>query len=163
MTFRIGFTGTRHGMSDAQATAVAEALAGISAAHLGYSCTLITVRHGGCVGSDEQFHNICRRVIPESGLRIICHPGPDWPNGPLCARVSCDEVMPNAPYMTRNRAIVDASYLMIATPSEDVPQKRGGTWKTIGMALRSLRADWLQFLWVYGRDGKKLDHSEWEL
>jgi len=41
--------------------------------------------------------------------------------------------------MKRNRAIVDISTVMIATPFEDTEQKFGGTWKTIGMARKVSR------------------------
>lgn len=154
----IEFTGTRRGMTQSQLDVVVRLVrdSGASYAH-----------HGCCVGADQQFHIVARAA----GIWIVGHPGPGWPNGPLCARVICDEVCESAPYGIRNRAIVDAaSYseenlrshgVVIAAPYEDTPQPRGGTWSTILMALRALRAGKIKALHVVGRDGQLLDHTRW--
>lgn len=149
MTLHLGFTGTRHGLSQQQGRRVAELVDLLGADIIGH--------HGCCVGGDEDFHAICR----ERGLRVIGHPGPDWPDGPLCAYTICGETVEPQPYMVRNQAIVDASSVVIAAPLEAMPQARGGTWATIRMALRALRAGRLQELHVVDRSGRLLDHARW--
>jgi hypothetical protein len=157
----IGFTGTRHGMSNSQSAAVGALLWTRRATNL------VTTHHGCCVGADDEFHRMSRRI----DAFIVGHPGPGWPNGPLCARVMCDFVEDPLLYMQRNRAIVAAASraeehdrapgIMIAAPYEDTPQPRGGTWATIRMAIRALRAGKLQALHVVGRNGDLIDHTRW--
>lgn len=145
----LGFTGTRHGLSQHQGRKVADLVDSLGAD--------VIAHHGCCVGADEDFHAICR----ERRLRVIGHPGPGWPDGELCARVVCDETLDPQPYMVRNTAIVVASQAMIAAPLEAQPRLRGGTWATIRMARAALKAYQLQTLYVVGRDGQLLDHGAW--
>lgn len=120
-----------------------------------------TAHHGLCVGADSQFHGLCRE--PRGGpVTIVGHPGPDWPDGELCAWLACDHMESPLKNMQRNRAIVDSSNFMIAAPQFNDPQLRGGTWATIRMALRALRSQRLVALYVVGRDGKLLDHKGWK-
>lgn len=165
MNAHIGFTGTRHGMSTEQRDAVDAIVAEMFGA--------VTAHHGLCVGADEEFQAITR----VRGIDVIGHPGPDWPHGDLCARVVCLDVLDPLPHMKRNAAIVAASSIMIAAPHEPEPQPcggtwgtelarpptRGGTWATIGMARKALRAGKLQRLYVVGRNGQLMDHERWKL
>lgn len=153
----IGFTGTRHRLSLSQYQTVTRL---VRDAHASFA------HHGCCIGGDHQFHNIARHA----GLWIVGHPGPGWPDGPLCARVICDEVRDPATYAERNQAIVNevsrddedgrSAGVMIAAPLQDEPGL-GGTWSTIRKALRALRAGKLGELYVVGRDGQLLDHGAW--
>lgn len=153
MTLHIGITATRHGMSMLQLARV------VVLAHDLTTGNPFTAHHGLCVGGDEEFHRIVR-PLPLS--HIVGHPGPDWPNGALCARITdCDEVLDPMPYAKRNRAMVNASQVMIAAPYEPTPQPRGGTWMTIGMAQQALRRGLLRELYVVGRDGVLMDHGAW--
>lgn len=153
LPLHLGYTGTRHGMSTAQRHAVADLLTAIADIHR----VPIVARHGCCVGGDSEFHAECRL----HQMHIIGHPGPEWPDGPLCARVLCDEIVDRQPYPVRNRAIVEASDIMIAAPLEMEMQRRGGTWSTIRMAIRALREGKLRELWAVGRNGKLMRHEEW--
>jgi hypothetical protein len=153
LPLHLGFTGSRRGMSDPQLRAVSRLLTDLADIHR----VPIIAHHGCCVGADEDFHALAR----ERGWRVIGHPGPDWPDGPLCAYAICGETVNPAPYPVRNQAIVDAASVMIATPLEVRPQPRGGTWSTVRMALRALRAGGLRELHVVGRDGAMLDHARW--
>lgn len=152
--FHVGFTGTRHGLSQAQGHRVASIVDEACRALRGRD---VIAHHGLCVGADEDFHAIMR----ERGWHVIGHPGPDWPDGPLCAYTICGNTVEPLPHMKRNAAIVAASHIMIAAPLESTPQPRGGTWATICMALRALRAGKLQALYVVGRNGELLDHGGW--
>lgn len=110
----LGFTGTRRGMTDAQAAAVAGIL----------SDRWAGFHHGDCVGSDAEAHALARAA----GVAVTLHP-------PTVAthRAFCDgatfELAP-LPYLARNAAIVDVCDLLVACPAEMVEQRRGGTWWT---------------------------------
>lgn len=150
MTLHIGFTGTRHGMSQHQSRRVADILDEVNAPGL-------TAHHGLCVGADEDFHAICR----ERRIDVVGHPGPDWPDGPLCAYTICGHTTAPLPHMKRNAAIVAASNIVIAAPYENDPQRRGGTWATIGMARKALKRGTLRKLYVVGWNGELLQHERW--
>ncbi len=153
MTMHVGFTGTRTGMTAAQRRAVEALLMKIDAEFQ----EIITVHHGCCIGADEEFGDMCR----ESGMTIVGHPPLIEAFESSRAVAACDELIPEAPYHVRNQAIVDESGVMIATPRESQPQPAGGTWMTIRMALRALRAGKLVRLHVIGPDGAELDHAGW--
>lgn len=114
-----GVTGTRHGMTTAQAAAFRELLTTIDAAVL---------HHGDCVGVDAHAHAIAR----ELGLYVIGHP--PIADG-LRAFCDCDELRPPKPFMMRNREIAHAVQRLIGVP-EGVQRVRSGTWATIRIALR---------------------------
>jgi hypothetical protein len=113
----VGFTGTREGMTDQQRRKMCELLAELqpSEAH-----------HGDCIGADAEFHALVGRIAP-----VVIHP-PSVPN----RRAFCgaEVVLIPRSYLERNRNIVDACELLIATPKSDV--RKGGTWYTIGYAER---------------------------
>lgn len=115
----VGFTGTREGMTVQQRLAVAELAARFS--HL----VGLTVHHGDCIGADAEFHSIMRGI----GAFIVGHLPVDVQH-----RAFCDfhDVRPPLTYLMRNRQIVAAATVMIATPREATVQPRGGTWYTIG-------------------------------
>jgi len=163
MTLHVGFTGTRHGMSDRQWSAVYDLVT--RAAPQG-----LVAHHGECDGGDTQFHRMLvdirhsPRLWQAGPIRIVVHPGPlggrhrgDCPIDPVAG----DELLEHLPYLKRNAAIVAASQVMIAAPLQNEPQERGGTWATIGMARRALRLGRLQALHVVGRGGEMLDHGAW--
>lgn len=115
---RIGFTGTREGMTTEQKETVKQLL---------IEHQPDWIHHGDCVGADADFHQIGR----ELGIRIKGHPPikPDY-------RAYCefDEVNSPKSYYARNRDIVTESGLLIATPKENSQQTKGGTWYTVGYA-----------------------------
>lgn len=158
----IGFTGTRHGMSEEQRVAVMRVLedqldGAMMAARLGF-----VAHHGDCVGADAQFHEIVLWGFRPLGSWIDVHPGPAGDRHRAYSS-GYDRIHDPQHHMARNRAIVAVSNIMIAAPFEPTPQKRGGTWATIRMALRALRAGKLRDLYVVGRDGKLMDHSGWRV
>jgi hypothetical protein len=102
------------------------------------------VRHGDCRGSDEQFHQLAAST---GTIRITIHP----PENPaLRAWCKGDEVLDPLPYLLRNRAIVAASNLLLATPASALVE--GGTWHTIGEAIRMERRTI-----IVHRDGRVVD------
>lgn len=123
MTFAIGFTGTRYGMTTAQIIEVRKIVAMF--AGIGQ----IECHHGDCVGADAQFH----RIAHDCGARIEVHPGP---LDDIARQAGCLGDVRHRAYrhMTRNRHIVDAASLVIAAPWKGAEQSRGGTWRTVKMA-----------------------------
>jgi len=122
----IGFTGTREGMTDEQRRVVGFVVEwliarGATRAH-----------HGDCVGADDDFHGIARRL----GLRMVGHP----PNETrLRAFCRVDEEHEARPYLARNADIVRDSHVMIACPRVMATHGKGGTYRTIAMARESGR------------------------
>jgi hypothetical protein len=116
---KVGFSGTRNGMSAAQKDALEQLL---------YSMDIATtIHHGDCIGADLEAHGLA----VEYGYRTVAHP-PE--NGSLRAFTLSDEVMAPLPYLVRDRAIVEATDMLIAAP-EHAQDDGGGTWYTIRYAL----------------------------
>lgn len=120
MTDRIGFTGTRNGMSDAQRAWLPSVFPPGTPLH-----------HGGCVGADAETHAFAYELAPDTDA-VTVHP----PINPRL-RMPYDPRalwLPAKDYLDRDRDIVDASTLLLATP--DGPRRRGsGTWYTIDYAV----------------------------
>ena len=102
---KVGFTGTRHGMSDEQSKEFEKLIKsmGISEFH-----------HGMCVGADKQTHDI----IKINNIKIIGHP-PTYKK--FVANCSCHIIKESHDYLKRNKNIVDETDILIATP--DVKEK----------------------------------------
>jgi hypothetical protein len=129
----VGFTGTRHGMTEAQKGAVSVLLHELEATH---------VVHGDCVGADAEFHKIAK----EQGLWVAVNPPTD---DRLRAYCEGDLVLEPLGYLTRNKAIVGGSDLLIAAPREMTEQDRGGTWYTVRYARTKRRR--VIVVWPDGR------------
>ncbi len=123
----IGFTGTRHGMTEAQRIKVRELV------EEQVKQDLTVGHHGDCLGADAQFHSISR----DCGLAVIGHPPKDERLRAFC---SVDEERTAEDFLVRNRRIVDECDIVIATPFEMTEQQRGGTWSTIRYARRVRKA-----------------------
>ena len=120
---RIGFTGSRTGMSQTQAKAITDILDSYSD---------IVVLHGDCVGADTEFHKLCvayRVAHPEKTIVIHIYP-PTYAN--LRSFNNPDKLMPAKYYLERNKDIIMNSDFIIACPvDKDREEVRSGTWSTI--------------------------------
>lgn len=136
----VGFTGTRSGMTDAQAASVRQVLHVLDDASPDKK---LKCHHGDCVGADAEFHAIALSV----GARVVVHPPIDQSDRAYCTG---DEQHQPLPYMRRNREIVLASEFVIAAPYADKPVGKhpGGTWRTVDIARKERRS-----LVVCFRDG----------
>ncbi len=126
---RIGFTGTRKGMTPLQRSSLAAHLK-----HLQNDSLAFAVHTGCCLGADEQFVELCAEVF-RCCVRIVGHPG-DW--GPLVSQAACarsNVLLPCKPHLERNRDIVAESECLIAAP-EAAETLRSGTWSTVRHARR---------------------------
>lgn len=126
---RIGFTGTSLGITPSQRSALVVLLADLQP---------VEVHFGDCVGADAEAFALvkCRR---------IGHP----PTDPR-ARAFCnyDEELTPLPYLKRNRAIVDATDCLVATPRTFKEELRSGTWATIRYARKAQRPRYI--IWPDG-------------
>ena len=121
LLMKVGFTGTRRGMSLRQLAEATRIINDIAT----------EVRHGDCVGADEQVHIIAVKA----GVRRVVHPPSDSKNRAWCGGFDGSIVMPAKPYLERNRDIVDACDMLVAAPYG--PEKvRSGTWATVRYARK---------------------------
>lgn len=119
---RVGFTGTREGMSQHQKEQFALKI---------YDLNVTEFHHGDCIGADADAHDIVRAIFPH--IKIVIHP-PDKTR--TQAFKDGDESRIPAPYITRDRAIVrDTEYLIGAPLGPEI--MRSGTWTTIRYARKT--------------------------
>jgi hypothetical protein len=120
---RIGFTGTRQGMTPMQREVVRRVLLHATEVH-----------HGDCVGADAEVHELALA----GGLDVVIHPPND-----AKLQAHCDGalmVLPPKSYLARDRDIVDETDLLVATPKElkesRAPRRSSGTWYCVRYARR---------------------------
>jgi hypothetical protein len=119
-----GFTGTQQGMTRKQARSTNALLLD--------DVRPDEVRHGLCIGADQQFHELCWGI----GLLIIGHPPVNTSKMMRVSPREFNKLLPPRPYLHRNKDIVHASTVMLAAPKEHVEQLRSGTWSTIRFARK---------------------------
>lgn len=130
---RVGFTGTRIGMTDLQEEAVRGLLQELKATE---------VHHGDCVGADADFHALAR----ELGLRIVVHPPYARKYRAFCEG---DESRVRLPYWLRNQRIVSEAETLIGVPHGFKELRQSDTW----FAIRYARGQELRTFIVWP-DGK---------
>ena len=127
MTTKVGFTGTQHGMTDAQKNI-------LSNFKVWYG--EIEFHHGGCIGADLQLHYIAKK----KKIQVVVHPPTDRKK--YAGGLDFDIIPPlpifrkPKPYLERNHDIVDETEYLIATPSTANEQLRSGTWATVRYAKK---------------------------
>lgn len=126
---KIGITGTREGANKSQLERVAKLLTDLKGTEL---------HHGDCVGVDEQVAGIARYL----GYKIICHPPK---SSYLRANYPSDDYKKPLDYLSRDRAIVDATDLLIVVPLHNEWQPRGGTWYTHDYAQKKRKP--MELIW----------------
>lgn len=134
---KLGFTGTRNGMSAAQIIAFRLLVA---------SRDISEFAHGSCRGADVQAAQIVRELQPAA--RIICHPGPDGDTHRDASNVD-DETLAPQTHFARNRAIVAATDELVATPCDMTEQAFGGTWFTVRHAMKTHKR--VTIIWPDGK------------
>jgi len=119
---KIGFTGTKDGMTPEQKKTITDFIENnyISEFH-----------HGDCIGSDEDFHNICSN----NGIdNIIIHPPIFDKHRAFCKSKT---ILEEKPYLKRNKDIVNSSDILLATPNSTNEILRSGTWSTIRYGIKN--------------------------
>lgn len=121
---RVGFSGTRAGMTSEQYREVR----GWVAARL---ASIVAVHHGCCVGADVDFHNIC---VDLGLIKLIqLHPSNNrGTNKLLELRQMADvaKIWPEGEPLERDQVIVSCSSVLLITPQSDDEVVRSGTWAT---------------------------------
>ena len=133
---KLGFTGTREGMTPLQREVVRSLLNGD--ARPGIAAAMVTeLHHGDCIGSDSTAHDLALLV----GLpRIVVHPPSAsfyraFRTSPLLPpERTRSEARPPKPYLDRDRDIVNETDRLIATPKGMTEERRSGTWATVRYA-----------------------------
>ena len=120
---KIGFTGTRNGMSSNQIKEFEK---------LFKSKDFEEFHHGVCIGSDKQAHDHITSIKNEKNAKTVGHP-PKYKK--FMAECECDYVMKPYDYLQRNKNIVDETDVMVATP-DTKERVRSGTWSTIRYARK---------------------------
>ena len=118
---KIGFTGTRCGMTVNQKTSLSELLTTLKPDD---------VHHGDCVGADLEFANMVDSMFPE--VPIICHPPIDKTHRAFFNKNA--HVLEEKTHLARNRDIVNSCDVLIGCPLQEEHQSLGGTWYTIDYA-----------------------------
>lgn len=95
------------------------------------------LNHGGCVGFDEQIHNIIKIIPTFNNIQLKIHPakGVDDKYKAKLDMAGCileDEKLP----LERNKIMVDKSDCVLAVPKEFKEVLRSGTWSTIRYAKK---------------------------
>jgi hypothetical protein len=119
---KIGFTGSRQGMSQPQMENFVMLLKKMG---------MTEFHHGDCVGADEEAHAIVRDFFPN--VQIVIHPPTSAGKRAFCVG---DETRESLPYLTRDRKIVDECEFLFAAPLRNTEELRSGTWSTIRYARK---------------------------
>lgn len=121
---KIGFTGTQVGMTDRQKGKVKDYITKLKLNNI-----ITEAHHGDCIGADHHFHDIC----VSKRINIYIHPPKNPSKRAFC---KSNNIFPEKEYLDRNKDIVDASDILIATPKEYQEELRSGTWSTIRYARK---------------------------
>lgn len=123
---KIGFTGTRKGMTTLQIKQLEYIL--------DFYPEITELHHGGCIGADKQIHDIVQKDF--SNISIHIHPCNITDKRAFCVQRDKDVIYPEKDPLERNHNIVDACDVLLATPKERNEVLRSGTWATIRYAIK---------------------------
>ena len=132
---RIGFTGTRRGMTDDQKRTFIVNLLALHAAEF---------HHGDCVGADDEAATIAHKLIP----RPLIHCWPPEYSGYRAFNQHADVMHPAHDFHARNRLIVGATEILLAALPANGQRREGGTWYTVGYANRQKKP--VRLIWPDG-------------
>lgn len=122
---RLGFTGTRRGLTKQQQSEL----------HWRFQCLSDVVEtrlhYGCCIGADYE----AAEIASSFGWFLEGHP----PENKKAFRPhpATTVFWPDKPYLVRNQDIVDNCDLLVACPAEKQEILRSGTWATIRRAYKS--------------------------
>lgn len=125
---KVGFTGTRAGMTPQQLKTTRRILRKLNVKN-----PITEIHHGGCDGADTEFHNLIF-TLPHPPI-VIVHPGPATETK-LFEKQTGVKVLPRRPNLIRNHDIVDVADFMLGTPQTKIEKLRSGTWATIRYGLK---------------------------
>ncbi len=135
----VGFTGTRELLAEPQYQALLAVLIELEPDELHQGC---------CVNGDEAATVIASFELPRRPW-IVAHPPTDTKLVSAASLMFSDEKRKPLPYLARNRAIVDATSILVACPKGPEEMQGSGTWATIRYARRLGRAT--KIIWPNGQ------------
>lgn len=136
---RVGFTGTRQGMTDEQKAALDRLFSELE--H-----DAVEFHHGDCIGADEEAHELAENY----DFTIEIHPPDDDSKRAFCYTLVIHEPKP---YLERNRHIVDATEVLVACPNGQ-EQLRSGTWSTVRYARTKISQGEQQRIYIITPSGE---------
>lgn len=142
MTMRVGFTGTRRGMTDKQREAFYV-----------WICEhdVTEFHHGDCIGADDEAANVLHEIAtgedPGPPIKVVCHPPSDETH--RANNVTHDEIRQPKTHFARNRDIVNETDVLVVCPCDMEHQPRGGTWMTHDYAVKVGKR--IVIIWPDGR------------
>jgi len=119
---RMGFSGTREGMTNGQSKKVADIIDWFRPQEF---------HHGDCIGADAEIHVIARK---HEYIWMIGHPPTDDSKRAFC---EFDQIRLPQEYKARDKRIVIESNILVATPKDPFEVLRSGTWTTIRYGLEA--------------------------
>ena len=123
---KVGFTGTRDGMTKQQIEWFKKYI---------NNNIISEFHHGACKGADVQAHQIVWDAIT-SVLKIIVHRPINRKYEGIYRNTDCDVIeLPRKDYLERDRDIVNQTDVLIAMPKSD-DENRSGTLYTINYAKK---------------------------
>lgn len=125
---RIGYSGSRDGMTRPQMRAVYQYLAYEITTH-DFDGAEFEFHHGDCTGGDCEAHVIATVL----GCRTVAHPPANQSKRAWC---KADVILPEKPYRARDWDIAQDTGELIAAPKAFWPEQGSGTWITTGYAVQ---------------------------
>lgn len=149
---KIGFTGTRQGLTDLQRVNLRTVLIKI---HEQFGVD--EFHHGDCVGADAEAHKIACE-LDGAGRIIHIHPPDNPTHRAYCENVCVKkvyEVYGECSYIARNIDIVRSTDILIVSSKTVHEEVRSGTWATYRSAIRNGKT--VVKLWPETVDGKGIE------
>lgn len=131
---RLGFTGTRKGLTPKQRESL----------EFFFACMIqqhgdIELHHGDCVGADCHAHEMALA----RNFSIVIHPPKKEVHRAFCRAEDPGDnvtILPALSYLDRNDMIVASTTSLVACPKQAQKVRRSGTWYTINRAIEQGRA-----------------------
>lgn len=120
----VSFTGTQRGMTERQRWPLSRLLEELLLEEGD------EFHYGACVGADD----LAAKHAEMIGFRVVAHPANDV--RPELRAEPRGRVLPARPAKERNKDIVTAGDVLIATPRLMKEERRSGTWATVRYARR---------------------------
>lgn len=124
---RVGFTGTRQGMTAEQIGTFRQLILDLAPTEF---------HHGDCQGADDDAALIvdALRAAGRLKCKIVRHPPLDKTH--QAHNDKHDEDRPPKTHFARNRCIVDQTQVLVVVPRDSERKSQGGTWYTYDYAAR---------------------------
>lgn len=123
---KIGFTGTRDGMTKEQKASLAKLLTE-------YRDEVANFHHGDCLGADAEAHRIARGM----DIPVVVHPPENGRLRAFCKGVGVTVLKPKK-YLVRDCDIAYDTSILIAAP-KGPETYRSGTWYTVRHGIKLKR------------------------